>query len=176
MNPSRGPPATQVQKLRLRLRARRPRRLPLFLKGFPPAPAPAPKALPPPPPKSDQGSGALGAKLPRYSWRSPLGGENRGPSLRRGRSSAVLTRSLRPSISWPSKRLIASAASASLENSTKAKPRERPVSLSVPMWTCLTCPAPARASESCCSVVRKLRLPTKTLVEMAELLCLVKPI
>jgi hypothetical protein len=174
MNPSRGPPAARVQKLRLRLRARRPRRLPLFLKGFPPAPAPAPKALPPP--RSDQGSGALGAKLPRYSWRSPLGGENRGPSLRRGRSSAVLTRSLRPSTSWPSKRLIASAASASLENSTKANPRERPVSLSVPMWTFLTCPAPARASESCCSVVRKLRLPTKTLVEMAKLLCLVKPI
>lgn len=148
------------------MRARRPRRLPLFLNGRPP---PAPASAKPPP----HGGGL------EYADESPpslgrLGRANpkRAASGRRGRSSAVFTRSLRPSTSWPSNCLIAAAAASSLENSTKAKPRERPVSRSVPIWTCVICPAAERASESCCSVVRKLRLPTKILVEMARLLSL----
>jgi len=136
----------------------------LVLNGLPPAgPPPNAEVL-----KSDQGLVTGVVNAGRYCGRSLLAGPKRGPSLRRGRSSAVFTRNLRPSISWPSKRRIASAASASLENSTNANPRERPVSRSVPMCRYFTCPAAESASESCCSVVRKLRLPIKTLVEMAD--------
>ena len=64
----------------------------------------------------------------------------------------------------------ASWLSAAVLKVTKAKPRGRPVSRSVPMWTWVICPAAESAAVSCCSVVRKLRFPTNTLVEMARLL------
>lgn len=97
---------------RLRLRPRRPRRLPLLLNilgGGGRLPSP-------------KGLGANGA---------PDGWKGRNPPGRAGRSSAALTLSFRPPSSRPLKTRIASAASASLENSTKAKPRGRPVSRSV---------------------------------------------
>jgi hypothetical protein len=62
---------------------------------------------------------------------------------------------------------IASAASASLPNSTNAKPRGLPVARSVGRKTSTTVPAAARSVFSSSFVVRKLRLPTKTLTEIA---------
>jgi hypothetical protein len=79
----------------------------------------------------------------------------------------MLTRSFRPSRSRSLKSRMASAASASLENSTNAKPRGWPVSRSLGRWTPTTLPAADRNCVSCCAVVWKLRLPTKILGGMA---------
>ena len=145
---------------RLRLRPRRPRRLPFgFRKGLPKPPPNPSEGLSP---KSSDGATAAGAQ-----GRGPP--PPPGPERRcGGRSSAGFTRSFRPSTSLSLNSSIARAASSSLPNSTNAKPRERPVSRSVPMWTLTTFPAGAKASVSSSRVVRKLRFPTNTFLGMAN--------
>ena len=120
---------------RLRLRARRLRRLP-FGRG------------------RNSGPGAWTLKPPARGNDGPLD----------GRSVASLTRRFRPSSSWPSSFAIAAAAASAVENSTKAKPRGRPVSRSVGMKTLTISPAGANSARTCSDVVSKLRLPTKSLV------------
>jgi hypothetical protein len=104
--PRRSTPVARTSRAqRLRFRPRNPRRLPLRLNGRPP-----PGRSPPGPERA--------------------GGIGRGPSCRGGRSSAALTVSRRPATSRSWKRRIASAASASVANWTKANPRGRLVSRS----------------------------------------------
>lgn len=92
------------------------------------------------------------------------------PNERRadGRSSAPFTRSERPSSSRPFSCSMAAAASLGVESSTNAKPRARPLSRSVGIDTSSTSPIGAKSSRICSSRVSKLRLPTKTLNEMAS--------
>src|SRR3954469_1685324 len=76
-------------------------------------------------------------------------------------SSASLTLSARPPKSLPSSSSMAAFASSSLSRSTKANPRERPVSLSLIIFTERTVRfAPAIKSFTCPSVVSKGRFPT----------------
>src|SRR5262249_23050859 len=78
-----------------------------------PPPPPAPRLPPPPPPP---------------------------PPARSGFGRASLTVTARPSTVFPFNPSIALAASSSFGISTNAKPRGRPVSRSVAMWTRLTSP------------------------------------
>ena len=122
------------------------RRLPFERGGRAPTPnASGPNPLPPPSDAND------------LSIRGPLG----------ARFSASFTRKLRPPSSNPSNFWIAVAADSSLEYSTKANPRGRPVARSVGSTTSTMSPASAKTPCSSSFVVSKLRLPTNTLELMA---------
>ena len=91
------------------------------------------------------------------------------PPGRGGRFSASLTRSGRPFRSRPFMDAMHFCAVSSSSNSTKAKPRGRPVSRSVGSFASTTRPTSLNASMSSSRVTSKLRLPTKTLFEMSAL-------
>src|SRR5262249_55145648 len=79
------------------------------------------------------------------------------------RSCASLTTTARPPKSLPFRSAIADCACASSATSTNANPRERPVSLSVTIFTeCTVRPPPSINSRTCFSVTSKGRFPTNS--------------
>src|SRR5262249_38323699 len=109
---------------------------------------PPPRPPPPPPPKPRPPPNPL-----------PL-----GPRLSPGRAS--LTVSWRPSISRPLRAAIAASADSRESISTKANPRERPVSRSVTKLADSTTPICPNSSSSSCSDTLKGRLPTYNLTDI----------
>lgn len=135
------PAPTSRSRYRLRFLPRALRRLPLGRDGL--AYSLRGGAPPPPPPPAKFGRDARG-----------------------GRASAALTRRLRPPSSLPSNSAIAFAAASSSANSTKAKPRGRPVARSAGRKTSTMVPADEKRASISGASVSKLRLPTNTLAEM----------
>ena len=147
-------------------------------------PPPPGRENPPPPPPGREKPPPPGRENPP----PPSGRENPppppgaglekpgAPGGRGGRFSASFTRSGRPLRSRPFSCSIERCAASSLSNSTKAKPRGRPVSRSVGTFASTTRPAALKASMSSSRVTSKLRLPTNTLFEMARLLDATLPV
>ena len=86
------------------------------------------------------------------------------PPLRSVFGLARLTFSARPSSSWPFSALMAISAACESDISTKAKPRERPVSRSVTRLARSTVPCVSKRERIDDSVASKLKLPTKIFV------------
>jgi len=124
--------------------------------------------------------------LRRALRRLPLGREGLAYSLPRGggppvklgrggRASAALTLKLRPPSSCPSNSSIARAADSSSPNSTKAKPRGRPVLRSAGRKTSTISPADENSASISVGRVSKLRLPTKIFAVMTDSFLLTGP-
>src|SRR6185295_2760527 len=118
---------------------------PSLRKHGPPTPSPPPPPQPPPPPP------------PPPPPRKPPPPPPPPPPLR---SSASLTRRARPSSVAPFMREIASAASSDVPIVTKPKPRDRPLSRSIAMWTSVTSPISENASRRESVVASYERFPT----------------
>src|SRR5438874_9692736 len=134
-------------------------------------PAQDPRVPPRPPPRwLPRGMFCAGPRMPNplfCPWTSLPCGVPRNPPPPPNlpppcaRSSASLTLSGLPPKSLPFSSSMAAFASSSLSRSTKANPRERPVSLSVMIFTERTVRfSPAISCLICASVVSKGRLPT----------------
>src|ERR1051326_1176582 len=117
----------------------------------PPGPPPPPGRRPPPPPPG----------RPPPPPPNPRPPPPPAPKPRSGFGRASFTFKVRPSIWTPFRALIAWSASFSFSISTKANPRERPVSRSVMMRALLTAPYRSNKLRTASSVALKLRLPTK---------------
>src|SRR3954468_15102411 len=122
----------------------------------PPNPPPLGPPKPPPgPPPSERG--------PRGP-RGPPPGPPGPPG--RARSSATRTARVRPFRSYPSSCRMATSASASEPISTKPKPRERPDSRSVAIFTDSTCPCGPNRVLSSSLVVEYGKLATNSLQDI----------
>src|SRR5882672_1697285 len=141
----------------------------LAMQGF--QPGQEPRVPPRPPPRwLPRGMFWAGPRIPNPRWppcaslpcgvpRKPPAPPKRPPPC--PFSSASFTLSGLPPKSFPFSSAMAAFASSSLSRSTKANPRDRPVSLSVMIFTVLTVRlSPAISCLTCASVVSKGRLPT----------------